>query len=313
MDGLSQAIIQFDQVVKRYRQKVVLDGLAVQVDAGRATVLLGENGAGKTTMVRLLCGLARPTAGTILVNGVPPENAKSALGVLFEDPQVYPHLDGHTNLELLAGRVAAANPERAGILAMVGLDESLLRRRAGGYSFGQRRRLTLAAVLCRDPQILVLDEPTNGLDPDGTDQFLAVMRAAQANKKTLLVTGQDLAVFESLADDVLILAQGRVIEFRDWRALRQSLPGVLFVRALPVETLRHALDRERQAGVQTSWTGDAVRITGSQTALQAMAAGLAARPDLAIQELRFQQPTLLDLYRYHTTGKAAEGPPSNEK
>lgn len=304
---MNQPMIRFNQVFKRYRKKVVLDGLDVQVDAGRTTVLLGENGAGKTTVVRLLCGLARPAAGTILVDGVPPEDAKPALGVLFEDPQVYPHLDGWTNLELLAGQIAVSDAERGAILSMLGLDNMLLQRRGRGYSFGQKRRLTLAAVLCRNPKIFVLDEPTNGLDPDGVEAFLAVMQTARQQGKTLLVTGQDLTAFDSLADDVLILADGRIAEIRDWPSFRRRLPSVLFVRAMPIDRVRQDLSSQDAARLQCTWLADAVRITGDHTSLQRLAAELTSRRDVDVQELRFEQPTLLDVYRLRMGGSLDHG------
>ncbi len=133
------------------------------------------------------------------------------------------------------------------------------------------------------------------------------MQTARRQGKTLLVTGQDLTAFDGLADDVLILAKGRIAEIRDWSSFRHGMPSVLFVRALPIDGLRQTMSSQTVGHLQVSWLADAVRITGDHITLQSLAADLTSRQNLSVQELRFEQPMLLDLYRLRMAGSLDDG------
>ena len=281
---------------KRYGRTIVLDAVDVTVAAGRTTVLLGANGAGKSTLVRLVLGLARPSSGDVEVLGGRPDAVKGRVGVLFEDPHLYPHLSGRENLHMLSGR-DDEDRRLAALLDVLGLDPGLLARRARGYSFGQRRRLTLAAVMHRRPELLVLDEPTNGLDPDGVAAFLDVCATATSEGATMLITGQDLAAFDALAQDTLVLRNGGITAHENWSAQRLAMPSSLRLRSARPEVLLVHLG-ELPAGVSARTEDEVVHLSGALPDLQVLVTRLAASPPGVVSEMSLRPAGLTDLYQF---------------
>lgn len=272
-------------VVKRYGRTVILDHVDLAVRTGRVTVLLGANGAGKSTLIRLMCDLAKPSAGRLSVLGAAPGSRPNEVGVLFEDPNVYPHLDGWTNLRILAGRPLSAEPDRS-VLDYLGLSHEILRRKGKGLSFGQRRRLTLAALLWRDARLLILDEPTNGLDPDGIEAFVSTVRSVKDDgSRTLLITGQALDAFDALADDVLILQDGKVRALDDWQSQRTGRGAVASLTSRRAAALaEHVLGRQTPSAggsgsgqpFTVSVAGDVVDVRGNAELVRALVTELTA-------------------------------------
>ena len=186
-------------------------GVDLDVDEGEVVGFLGPNGAGKTTTLRMLVGLVRPTAGSARVLGGAPGDPSvlRRVGALIESPGFYPYLSGRDNLRVLArySRLTGADVEQA-------LDQVELRARGGdtykSYSLGMKQRLGVAAALLGEPDLLILDEPTNGLDPAGIRWLRDLLRGFAAEGRTVLLSSHVLAEVAQSVDEVLILDRGRL-------------------------------------------------------------------------------------------------------
>jgi ABC-2 type transport system ATP-binding protein len=202
-------------LAKRFETTCALDGVELTVEAGEVRGLLGPNGAGKTTLLRLLLGLVRPDAGTIelLGRGLDGAGALALDGVsgFVEDPRFYPYLSGRANLELLAeldggeSRARVDDVLRRLELAERGAD------RVSGYSSGMRQRLGIAAALLRSPRLLLLDEPTTGLDPAGVRFVAQLLRELAASGVAVLLSSHQIGEIEAVCDSFTVLARGRVV------------------------------------------------------------------------------------------------------
>jgi ABC-2 type transport system ATP-binding protein len=202
-------------LVKRYGDVVAVDGVDLTVEHGDVFGYLGPNGAGKTTLLRSWLGLIRPTSGSAKLFGRDPlvEGAKALEGVsgFVEGPRFYPYLSGRKNLRLLADYDGNGAPSRIeGVLELVELRDRA-KDRVGGYSHGMRQRLGIAAALLREPRLLLLDEPTTGLDPAGMRDMRDLVRRLAAEKITILLSSHLLNEVEELCDRVAIIRQGRIV------------------------------------------------------------------------------------------------------
>ncbi|MEU0858729.1 ABC transporter ATP-binding protein [Streptomyces griseofuscus] len=218
--GAADGVIATRGLTKRYRGgQLAVDGLDLTVPAGSVFGFLGPNGSGKTTTIRMLMGLIEPTSGTARVLGLPmPRAARTVLpqvGALIEGPALYGHLSGRDNLLRLdaadptadprtrAARAAAAL-ERVGLAAAAG-------KRAKAYSLGMKQRLGLAAALLRPRRLLVLDEPTNGLDPQGMREIRTLIRELAADGSTVFLSSHLLDEIEQVCTHVAVMARGRLL------------------------------------------------------------------------------------------------------
>ena len=202
-------------LVKRYGARPALQGLDVAVPRGVVYGLLGPNGAGKTTLMRLLVGLIRPDAGEIEILGRPytwrQRERLHHVGALVESPTFYDYLSGRDNLRVLAASGARVPTSRVdAVLSLVGLAERG-RDKAGRYSLGMKQRLGIAAALLSDPQLLLLDEPANGLDPGGIVAMRETLRHLTHQGKTVFISSHILPEVQQLADVVGIVNGGRLI------------------------------------------------------------------------------------------------------
>ncbi len=251
-------------LIKRYGEKVVLDGVDLQVGSGTVSALLGPNGAGKTTAVRVLTTLIRPDGGRVEVAGVDvvadPRAVRRRIGLIGQQPAVDDVLGGRQNLVLFA-RLHHLDRRAAGVRA----DELLERmgladtgsKPVRQFSGGMRRRLDIAAGLVLAPDVLFLDEPTTGLDPTGRRDVWDAVRALVAGGTTVLLTTQYLEEAEQLADDVCVLDGGRVVARGTPRQLTAAIGGdrLELVVADPARAAEAALLAERAAGAP-SGAGD---------------------------------------------------------
>ncbi len=198
---------------KRYGRRLAVDALSIEVPAGVVAGFIGPNGAGKTTTMAMLLGLVRPSAGTATVLGDNVENPASYLGrvgALIEAPAFWPGLSGIENLRVLAtlgGHDASRIPE---VLTLVGLG-GRGSDRFGQYSFGMKQRLGIAAALLGDPALLVLDEPTNGLDPAGINEMREFIRSVRDGDRTVLVSSHILSELEQVCDWLIVIDQGSLV------------------------------------------------------------------------------------------------------
>ena len=215
-------------VTKRYGDLVAVDAVTMRVAQGEVYGVLGPNGAGKTTFLRMLFGLIRPDAGTLRLFGRSwQEDGTGALdGVagFIESPKFYPYLSGRRNLEGLALLDGGATPGRVEeVLEIVDLADRA-DDRVGGYSFGMRQRLGVAASLLRDPQLLVLDEPANGLDPAGMRDMRSLIKRLAASGLTVLLSSHDMLEVEDICDNVTIMRTGNVVFHGGISQLREQAP-----------------------------------------------------------------------------------------
>ena len=234
-------------LTKRYGHTVAVDGVDLDVREGDRYGLLGPNGSGKTTLVRMLLGLVFATCGEIEVLGRPvPRRVNEVLpsiGAMVEGPGAYPHLSGRTNLNLLdaAGPGGGRRDRRRRVdevLERVGL-AGIDRRPVRAYSLGMRQRLGLAAALLRRPRLLVLDEPTNGLDPRGIREIRQLLTELNADGTTVFLSSHLLAEVEALCTRVGVMDRGRLVLQDDLAALQA--PTGLIVVGTPDAERAHAL------------------------------------------------------------------------
>jgi ABC-2 type transport system ATP-binding protein len=206
------AMIRVESLTKRYGATTAVDGLTFDVHPGRVTGFLGPNGAGKTTTLRMILGLVRPDGGAATFDGrayADLVHPSAHVGAVLEDAGFHPGRSGRNHLRVLAvaGRHPLARVEE--VLAEVGLTAAA-DRRVRGYSTGMRQRLALAAALLGDPQVLILDEPANGLDPPGIRWLRDLMRAQARRGRTVLVSSHLLSEVVQSVDDVVVIADGVV-------------------------------------------------------------------------------------------------------
>ena len=257
------APVEIRGLSKRFRGVTAVRDLTFDVRPGRVTGFLGPNGAGKSTTLRALLGLVRPTSGSATFDGRPYdalEHPSAEVGALLEDTAFHPGRTGRDHLRVLA--LAGRHPDRRvdEVLELVGL-EGADRRRVKGYSMGMRQRLAIAAALLGDPKVLVLDEPTNGLDPPGIAWLRGLLRAQAGEGRTVLVSSHLLAEVAQSVDDVVVIAGG---ELRGHGPLADVLgggdgPGAV-ARAKDPARLAEALQRR---GHRVHRDGDELHVHGA--------------------------------------------------
>jgi ABC-2 type transport system ATP-binding protein len=207
------APIVVEGLTKRFGTMKAVDDLSFSVRAGAVTGFLGPNGAGKTTALKMIVGLARPTAGRALVNDSPVASAGAdarLLGVFIEPCGAHPGRSARNHLRSLAAFAGLPQGRVDEVLALVELEDADSRR-VGTFSTGMRQRLGLAAALLGDPQILVLDEPLNGLDPQGIRWVRTVLRERAVSGKTVLLSSHVLSEAAQTVDDVVVIHKGRLV------------------------------------------------------------------------------------------------------
>ena len=215
----------FDNVTKRYGDHTVVDGLSFTVEPGRVTGFLGPNGSGKSTTMKMLLDLASADHGKTTIGGRRyrdlPDPA-GTVGVVLEPNAFHPGRSGRNHLRILAQAVGQPTERVDETLAEVGLSPEAARRRVGTYSLGMKQRLSLAGALLVDPPVLVLDEPANGLDPQGIRELRDLLRGRAARGHTVLVSSHLLAEVQHLVDDIVVIDEGRLMTTGPIASLTQS-------------------------------------------------------------------------------------------
>ena len=207
------AVVSAVGLTKRFGDLTAVNDLSFELEAGSVTGFLGPNGAGKTTTLRMLLGLARPTRGQALVFGRPfteLEQPAARVGAVLEASDLHPGRTGRDHLRVLARAAGVPKSRVDEVLALVDLTGAA-ERRAEGYSLGMRQRLGLAAALLGAPELLVLDEPANGLDPEGVRWLRDFLRAFAMRGGTVLVSSHHLAEVAQTVDRVVIIDRGRLV------------------------------------------------------------------------------------------------------
>jgi ABC-2 type transport system ATP-binding protein len=205
--------IEVAGLTKRFGPVLAVDDLSFTVDEGRIVGFLGPNGAGKTTTLRMVLGLIAPSAGHATVLGQPYaalEDPARTVGAVLDGGMMHPGRSGRNHLRALAKAAGIGDARADELLELVALKDAA-NRRAGGYSLGMRQRLGLAAALLGDPRVLVLDEPANGLDPQGIRWLRDFLRRLAAEGRAVLVSSHVLAEVSQTADDVVVISKGRSV------------------------------------------------------------------------------------------------------
>ena len=257
------AAIETVGLTKRYGSVTAVDDLSFSVRDGAVTGFLGPNGAGKTTTLRMILALARPSAGHATVLGRPYaqlEEPARTVGANLEIAGAHPGRKGRDHLRALAAMAGLPASRVDEVLRLVELDDAA-NRRAGKYSLGMRQRLGLAATLLGDPQVLILDEPANGLDPQGIRWLRDFLRGMAAEGRTVLVSSHVLAEVAQTVDDVVVIHRGRLVD--QGPVSRLTAGGHVLVRTPQPDELRVALE---QAGLTASVEGQELLIDADDPA-----------------------------------------------
>jgi ABC-2 type transport system ATP-binding protein len=205
--------ISFEGLVKQYGKQRAVDNLTASVQAGRITGFLGPNGAGKSTSLRCLVGLSNPTSGSVKILGSTYQsldNPLSKVGTVLDSRGFHPALTGRQNLKVVAAAAGIADSRVDQVLAQVELTDAK-DKRMKNYSLGMKQRLALAGAILGDPEILILDEPANGLDPAGIAWLRSFLRSLAAGGRTILVSSHQLAELQNTVDDVIVIHKGKLI------------------------------------------------------------------------------------------------------
>jgi ABC-2 type transport system ATP-binding protein len=251
-------LVTLSELTKRYGMRVAVNRLGFEMSPGTVTGFVGPNGAGKTTTLRMLLGLVRASDGRADVAG----GDLSRVGALIEGPAFYPALSARRNLRLLAtlGGIGRARVEE--VLAQVGLAE-----RAGdlvrSYSLGMRQRLGIAAALLPDPVVLFLDEPTNGLDPQGIREVRALLRRLADTGKTILVSSHLLSEIEHVCDQLVVIRDGSLVFFGSMDEVERHAHSQLVVRPDHPGDLDRLVALLDQHGYESQAGDDAINVVAT--------------------------------------------------
>jgi len=284
------SVVAVDSLTKHFGKFVAVDGLAFELAPGTVTGFLGPNGAGKTTTLRMLLGLARPTRGTALVFDRPYRELDHPIrrvGAVLEASDFHPGRRGRDHLRMLALATETPTARVDEVLRMVELEHAA-RKRVKTYSLGMRQRLALAAALLGDPELLVLDEPANGLDPEGVRWLRDFLRAFAAEGKTVFVSSHVLAEVAQTVDRVVIINKGRLVTESPLNELTARAAGAVRVRTPQRAQFEGVLNA---AGLQTTaLKDDELLVAGASSA---RVGGLAAQAGIELHEL-VQETTSLE-------------------
>ena len=283
-------VVEMRDLTKRYDERIVaVDGLDLRIGRGEVYGFLGPNGAGKTTTLRMLLGLIRPTSGSALVLGATPGSpeALARTGALIESPTFYPFLSGRDNLRVLARHAGVPEARIASALEDVDLSG-----RAGDrfqtYSLGMKQRLGIAAALMKDPELLILDEPTNGMDPAGMAEMRTFIRSLGRGTRTVLLSSHLMAEVEQTCDRVGVISRGRLVGEGTVDELRGC--ESLWVRAEPLDAAERVLRAVRGIG-EVARSDGGLRVAADATAAPTVARAL-VEAGIALGELRPERASL---------------------
>jgi ABC-2 type transport system ATP-binding protein len=298
---MSDGQIVVSGLAKQYKAVRAVDNLSFAVEPGRVTGFLGPNGAGKTTTLRMLLNLVTPTAGTATIGGrryADLPDPTRTVGAVLEASSAHKGRTGRNHLRVICAAAGLPASRADEVLAMVGLTPAA-KRKFKGYSLGMRQRLGIAAAMLGDPRVLILDEPANGLDPEGIRWMRGFLRGLAADGRTVLVSSHLLSEMELLAEDVVIIAAGKLIRQGPVTQVLSSMSDAMNVRVRTpqADRLAAALD-----GATVTRRDDGALLVGGLDAAAVGKAALAAGVEL--HELTTERPDLEGVFLELTAGKA---------
>ena len=287
------AVIEADHLTKRFGKKVLaVDDVSFTIEPGTITGVLGPNGAGKTTTLRMILDLVRPSAGSVTILGSRYRelHAPAArVGALLDSSGFHPGRSGRNALRVLATGARIPDDRVDEVLSLVELDGAS-KRAVKGYSTGMKQRLALAAALLGDPEVLILDEPANGLDPEGMLWLRTFLRTQAEGGRTVLVSSHVLAEVEQTVDDILIMSKGKLLAQGPISRLTASAQPVVRVRSPRAADLEAAL---LSSGAAVTRLDEALAVRGPSAA---EVGDVAHAQGIVLHELLTEQPSLEDLF-----------------
>ncbi|MEV0612477.1 ATP-binding cassette domain-containing protein [Nonomuraea sp. NPDC050404] len=293
-------MISLENLSKRYGDRLAVDDLTLQLRPGTVTGFLGPNGAGKSTTMRLILGLDHATSGTALVGGVPYRRIRNPLrtvGALLDARAAHPGRSGHAHLVALARSNGIARRRVGEVLETVGM-AGAARKRAGTLSLGMSQRLGIAGALLGDPEVLMFDEPVNGLDPDGVRWVRGLMRSLAAEGRTVFVSSHLMSEMQLTADHLVVIGKGRLL-------MDAPLAEVLAGSSLTAVLARtpyagELVERLRAAGIRAQRLGEhELETTGAPIE---RIGDLAHEAGIRLHELRTREASLEQAYQELTSG-----------
>jgi ABC-2 type transport system ATP-binding protein len=306
-----ETTIEVRGLTKRYGDTPAVDGLSFRASAGRVTGFVGPNGAGKSTTMRMILGLAAPDAGVALVNGRPYAALAAPLreiGALLDAGALHPGRSAYDHLLWLARSNDLPRGRVDEVLELVGLT-TVARRRAGGFSLGMRQRLGIAAAMLGDPPALMLDEPVNGLDPDGIRWIRGLLRGLADEGRAVLVSSHLMSELQGTADHLVVIGRGRLIADTSVVELLRVASGDGVTVRTPEPGLALAL-LARAGATVTSSGHDALEVRGLPAQ---RIADLMAEGDLRLHELTPHRASLEDAYMELTRDALQYASATNEE
>lgn len=296
----AELIVETRRLTKRYGERIVaVDSLDLRVRRGEVYGFLGPNGAGKTTTLRMLLGLARPTSGQAMVAGAAPGTPEglARIGAMIESPAFYPFLSGRDNLRVMAKHAGVPEARIDVVLEEVDLAKRAADRFAT-YSQGMKQRLGVAAALLKDPELLILDEPTNGLDPAGVAEMRTLIRQLGQGRRTVLLSSHLLVEVEHVCDRVGVIRNGKLVAEGTVDELRGK--DTLRVRAEPLDQARSLVAQMRSVD-DVAVDGDGLRIA-TDPARTAEINRRLVESGIEVNELHWERPALEDVFLELTQG-----------
>jgi ABC-2 type transport system ATP-binding protein len=294
-------VIEADGLTKRYGDRIAVDRLSVQIPRGAVAGFIGPNGAGKTTTMAMLLGLVHPTSGEGAVLGEPighPERYIGRVGALLEGPALWPALTSVENLRVLA-RLAGHDERRIPeVLDLVGM-RGRGGDRFGRYSLGMKQRLGIAAALLGDPDVLILDEPTNGLDPAGMSDMRDLIARVAADDRTVLVSSHLLGELEQICDWLMIIEAGRLVYAGEAATFGEHTGSEILLGPAEPADLLALSDIVAAAGHEAGSAGEHLVVPIDGADPRTTAASLnraAAAAGIVLAELHVRRPTLESTY-----------------
>ena len=296
-----ESAITLDGLTKRYGSRAAVDALTAEIPTGAVAGFIGPNGAGKTTTMAMLLGLVKPTGGTGTVLGEPlgaPGRYMHRVGALLESPALWPGLTGRENLRVLATLGRHDTSRIPAALELVGLADRA-DDRFGRYSLGMKQRLGIAATLLGDPELVVLDEPANGLDPAGIREMRRLIATVAAQGRTVLLSSHILSELEQVCDWLIVIDHGRVMYTGPAAGFVTHTETQIAIAPLDHDDLAALADVAAGRGLRLERAGDrlAVQVDGGEP--RAVAAGLIRAAVLAgidLADVHIERPTLESAY-----------------
>ena len=298
---MSEATIEVTGLRKRFGATQALDGMTFTVKPGTVAGFVGPNGAGKSTTVRVILGLDAPDDGHVLVGGQTYRQLRYPLrhvGALVDAAALHPSRSGRNHLLWIAQSQKLPASRVDEVIEMVGLT-SAARRKAGGYSLGMRQRLGIGAALLGDPPVLILDEPFNGLDPEGFIWIRHLLRSLAGEGRAILVSSHLMTELQDIADHVVVVGRGKVLASSSVAELVALASGGEVVIRTAATT--EALKALREAGTTVTLTGDNTITVSGRTAQSSIE--VLSRAGVALDEVATHRATLEDVYFQLTSDK----------